>query len=138
MKERSEKKQIGRRERKRKRKGEREEITKNIREEKEKQRNKVRNKQTNKQTNKQKRKKERKNHSSIANKKTKFHFKSRFEMIVSYKTLNVEERREHLVYDLGSLLAAAGGNMGLFLGLSCMSILLGIVQFLNTIFDKIM
>ena len=57
-------------------------------------------------------------------------------MIVSYKSLNVEERTEQLVYDLGSVLAAAGGHMGLFLGLSCMSILLGFVNFLNTIVDK--
>jgi hypothetical protein len=61
---------------------------------------------------------------------------SRFEMIVSFKSLNVEERTEHLVYDLGSVLAAAGGHMGLFLGLSCMSILLGFVKFLETIVAK--
>jgi hypothetical protein len=40
-----------------------------------------------------------------------------------YKTLLVEKHVETLVYDFGGFLAAAGGNMGLCLGLSFLSIL---------------
>jgi hypothetical protein len=40
-----------------------------------------------------------------------------------YSTLLVEERIESYDYDIGSFLVAAGGNLGLFLGFSCFSIL---------------
>jgi len=48
------------------------------------------------------------------------------EIIISlfYKTPLVEERVETVVYDTINLLSAAGGNLGLFLGFSCLSILL--------------
>ena len=41
-----------------------------------------------------------------------------------YSTLSVEERVESYDYDIGSFLAAVGGNLGLFLGFSCLPILL--------------
>ena len=47
---------------------------------------------------------------------------------LSYKTLLTEEREETLVYDATSFLVNAGGNMGLFLGFSCLSILLYIIK----------
>lgn len=45
-----------------------------------------------------------------------------------FKTFLVEKQVETLVYDLGGFLAAAGGNMGLCLGLSCLSILFTFTQ----------
>ena len=48
-----------------------------------------------------------------------------------YDTLNTEQRIESLDYDFGSFLVNAGGNLGLFLGLSCLSILLYCVKCLE-------
>ena len=46
-----------------------------------------------------------------------------FSIHLFYSTLNVEELVETLVYDRGNFLAAAGGNLGLMLGISCLSVL---------------
>lgn len=48
------------------------------------------------------------------------------ELIVSFyfRTLAVEEHVETVVYDAINFLAAAGGNLGLLLGFSCLSTLL--------------
>ena len=40
----------------------------------------------------------------------------------------VEERIETLIYDTGNFLAQAGGNLGLFLGFSCLSLLFAIIK----------
>ncbi len=48
-----------------------------------------------------------------------------------YKTLSVQEMRENLVYDAGTFLAAAGGNLGLFLGLSCLTALFSFIYFVE-------
>jgi hypothetical protein len=42
--------------------------------------------------------------------------------------LLVEEQIERLAYDFGNFLAAAGGNLGLFLGFSCLPMLLGFIS----------
>jgi hypothetical protein len=42
--------------------------------------------------------------------------------------LNIEEKTEALVYDFGTFLAAIGGNLGLFLGFSCLSLLLILIS----------
>ena len=47
---------------------------------------------------------------------------------LSYESLIVEEHIETLVYDAGSFLSAIGGNLGLFLGFSCLTMLLGILK----------
>ena len=47
---------------------------------------------------------------------------------LSYETLLTEEREETLVYDATNFLVNAGGNLGLFLGFSCLSILLYIIK----------
>jgi hypothetical protein len=44
-----------------------------------------------------------------------------FLLMISFQTFLVEQRVETLVYDFGSFVAAAGGNLGLFLGLSFFS-----------------
>jgi hypothetical protein len=52
------------------------------------------------------------------------HFNLRF----FYNTLVVEEKITSLVYDTGTLLTSAGGNMSLFLGFSCLSVLLSLIR----------
>jgi hypothetical protein len=53
-----------------------------------------------------------------------------FEFTIAYNQFYTEVRMEALVYDIGNLLVAAGGNLGLFMGFSCLSILLtGISHF---------
>ena len=51
-------------------------------------------------------------------------------------SLVVEERVEMLVYDLGNFLVAVGGNLGLWLGFSCLSVLLSFINFLNDKFGR--
>lgn len=55
-----------------------------------------------------------------------------FRLAIQYTSLNVEERIENLEYDIGNLLVSAGGNLGLFLGFSCLSLLFSV---LNVIYD---
>ena len=45
-----------------------------------------------------------------------------------YDTFVREVSVETLVYDAGSFLAAIGGNLGLFLGFSCFSLLIGLIE----------
>ena len=56
---------------------------------------------------------------------------SYFELSVYYDTLEVEERTETLLYDLSSFLSASGGNLGLLMGFSCLSALLGVIKCLT-------
>jgi hypothetical protein len=51
--------------------------------------------------------------------------------------MDVDEETETLVYDLGTFLAALGGNLGLALGFSCLSILLGIVNYLSQFLTRV-
>jgi hypothetical protein len=46
-----------------------------------------------------------------------------FLMTIYYNTLVIEERTETLLYDATGMLASAGGNLGLMLGFSCLSLL---------------
>lgn len=55
---------------------------------------------------------------------------------LGYETLSIEEQVESLVYDVGSFLAAAGGNLGLFLGFSCFSVLISIFRNLQSCYEK--
>jgi hypothetical protein len=48
---------------------------------------------------------------------------------LSYETYSVEEQFEKFVFDIGSLLVAAGGNLGLFLGFSCLSIVFSVLEY---------
>ena len=57
-----------------------------------------------------------------------------FLLSIYYKTLMVEERTETLIYDVPGLLSAAGGNLGLMLGFSCLSVLFGAIQCLSKLF----
>ena len=42
--------------------------------------------------------------------------------------LDIEEHHEALTYDLSSFLAAAGGNLGLALGYSCLNVFIYVVE----------
>ena len=54
-----------------------------------------------------------------------------FNLSVFYDNLAVEERTETLIYDLSNFLSAAGGNLGLLMGFSCLSVLLAIIKLLT-------
>ncbi len=54
-----------------------------------------------------------------------------FYLLYYSNSLVVEERVEMLVYDLGNFLVAVGGNLGLLLGFSCLSVLLSLINFIN-------
>ena len=45
-----------------------------------------------------------------------------FLLMIAFQTLDVEQIIESVEFDFGTLLAAAGGNLGLFLGLSVASV----------------
>ena len=60
-----------------------------------------------------------------------------FNLYYFYDTLQIEEKVETLIFDLGGLLAAAGGNLGLCLGFSCLSVLHSIVPLLYQLWKKI-
>ena len=45
-----------------------------------------------------------------------------------YDSLGIIEKDETLVYDVGSFLSAAGGNLGLLLGFSCLFLIAGILK----------
>jgi hypothetical protein len=47
---------------------------------------------------------------------------------LKYETFNVEEHVESLIYDAGSFLVSVGGNLGLFLGFSCLSVFFAIIN----------
>ena len=60
-----------------------------------------------------------------------FEEKNNFDLYYSFETMDTEERMETLTYDLGNFLVAAGGNLGLFLGFSCFSLMLTFIEYLN-------
>ena len=55
---------------------------------------------------------------------------------LSYETLSIEEEEESLVYDVGNFLAAAGGNLGLFLGFSCFSVIISFFNILKSCYKR--
>jgi hypothetical protein len=52
-----------------------------------------------------------------------------------YEWLNVQEEVETLMYDTTNFLAQAGGNLGLFLGFSCLSLLLSLIRSIENILN---
>jgi hypothetical protein len=54
-----------------------------------------------------------------------------FLLVLTYQSFLVEEKIENLVYDFSSFVSAAGGNLGLFLGLSLFSALQMCLQFVK-------
>ena len=45
-----------------------------------------------------------------------------FHLVVFFKVLEIDERTETLVFDTVALLSAGGGNLGLLIGFSCLSV----------------
>ena len=58
-----------------------------------------------------------------------------FALYVYFSTLNVEQQIENFDYDFASFLAAVGGNLGLFLGFSCLSVLFEIVDYISKVLN---
>ena len=54
-----------------------------------------------------------------------------FQFFYFYNSLSMEERVESLVYDFSAFLIATGGNLGLFLGFSCLSVGIKIINWLQ-------
>ena len=54
-----------------------------------------------------------------------------FQFFYFYNSLSMEERKESLVYDFSAFLIATGGNLGLFLGFSCLSVGIKIINWLQ-------
>ena len=55
-------------------------------------------------------------------------------LMVSFNSLDVEEMVETLIYDFGSLMTSVGGNLGLFLGFSCFS---SLIMLIDWILDRV-
>jgi hypothetical protein len=60
-----------------------------------------------------------------------------FTVIYHYSTFNIEERIENLEYDIATLLVSAGGNLGLFLGLSCLPVLFAMLKCIRGLYNNI-
>ncbi len=58
-----------------------------------------------------------------------------FYLVIAYSSLDIKTKTETFVYDLGSLFAAAGGNLGLFLGFSCLACLWQIIDWVQQRFS---
>lgn len=67
---------------------------------------------------------------------TKEFMNNYFAIMASFETMDIEKQEENLVYDSGSFFAAVGGNLGLFLGFSCFSIIVAVVDFIAKKFGK--
>jgi hypothetical protein len=63
--------------------------------------------------------------------------KNYYTLMVNNPSATVEEQIESLEYDLVDLLASAGGNLGLLLGFSCLSVLFSFINFTANLFYKI-
>jgi hypothetical protein len=73
----------------------------------------------------------------IENEEDEKNNKFNFILFFFYHSLNVEERIESYVYDVGNTLTAVGGNLGLTLGISCFSILVGTAKIVKRICSKL-
>jgi hypothetical protein len=60
-----------------------------------------------------------------------------FYIFFYYNTFIIEQHIETLIYDVGGFLSAAGGNLGLCLGFSCLSVLLTFSQWSTLIYKCI-
>jgi len=59
-----------------------------------------------------------------------------YALVIYYETFDVEEHVESLVYDAGNFLISVGGNLGLFLGFSCLSVLFALINVLKNNWRK--
>jgi len=61
---------------------------------------------------------------------------SSFTILIAYNSLEVKTKIETLIYDSVDVLAAAGGNLGLFLGFSCLGCIWFILEHLQPYFGR--
>ena len=61
--------------------------------------------------------------------------KGHFVLYIFYATFDKEERIESLEYDMANLLVSAGGNLGLFLGFSCLSAMFMVIEWFQAKFS---
>ena len=57
-------------------------------------------------------------------------------LIPYYTTLEVEVEVETYVYDIGSFLASVGGNLGLLLGFSCLTVIFASINIAKKVYEK--
>jgi len=69
--------------------------------------------------------------------KKEYFSKNDFRLIFFYRKMEIEERTEALVYDIGTFLSAAGGNLGLLVGFSCLSVIFAAIDVLGKLFNWI-
>jgi hypothetical protein len=62
--------------------------------------------------------------------------KNYYTLMVNNPSAIVEEQIENLEYDIVDLLASAGGNLGLLLGFSCLSVLFSAINFAGNLLSK--
>ena len=58
-----------------------------------------------------------------------------YDLYFYYSTFQVEQHVETLIYDVGGFLAAAGGNLGLCLGFSCLSVMFAFTQWTRIAYE---
>lgn len=56
---------------------------------------------------------------------------------LKFKSFMVQEEIESYLYDTTSFMTAIGGNLGLFVGLSLLSLLLGVIKLARRLFQKV-
>ena len=59
-----------------------------------------------------------------------------FDLLTFYYKLETEEKTETLLYDAVNFLSAAGGNLGLFIGFSCLSVMLTMIDLISDYIKK--
>ena len=71
---------------------------------------------------------------SIIDPLNRFKVSESYVIAIFYVSTDVEEKTVTLLFDLGTMISATGGNLGLTLGFSVLSILLGITNHLTSLF----
>jgi hypothetical protein len=56
-------------------------------------------------------------------------FENTASVSINFQSLLVEEEEETYVYDFGNFIVALGGNLGLMLGFSCLSVVFSAIHF---------
>lgn len=59
-----------------------------------------------------------------------------FNLAIFYNSLDVKTKTETLIYDLGDVFSAAGGNLGLVLGFSCFGCIMHLIRYVQLYFDR--
>ena len=66
-----------------------------------------------------------------------FYNSNYFHLMMYFKKLDTEERTEALVYDTVNFLSAVGGNLGLFVGFSCLSVIFTLIDCFKPLLDRL-